>query len=92
MEDDDEHTQESHPRSRRRRPGTGSDPDEETAPSEKASSKGDVTAWLSLGKQAAESKCRELEGELARGRQELTKQDARFVSVCVVAVAVFLRW
>lgn len=82
MEDDDEHTQEPHPRSRRRRPDAGGEGDEETALSEKASSKGDVTAWLSLGKQAAESKCRELEGELAQTRQELTKQDARFVSVC----------
>lgn len=78
MEDDDEHTEEPHPRSRRRRPGGGSEADEiETAPSEKASSsKGDVTAWLSLGKQAAESKCRELEGELAQARQELIRQDA----------------
>lgn len=86
MEDDDEHTEEPHPRSRRRRPGGGSEADEiETAPSEKASSsKGDVTAWLSLGKQAAESKCRELEGELAQARQELIRQDARFVSVRVV--------
>ena len=84
VEDDDEHTQEPHPRSRRRRPGAGSEADEETAPSENASGKDDVTAWLSLGKQAAESKCRELEGELAKARQELTKQDARFVSVRVV--------
>lgn len=84
VEDDDEHIQESQPRTRRRRPGSaGSVADEETPGPQKASSKkDDVTAWLSLGKQAAESKCRELEAELVEARHELTKQDARFVS-CV---------
>lgn len=93
LEDDDEHTQEPHPRSRRRpAAGAGREArDGETAPSEKASSKDDVTAWLSLGKQAAESKCRELEGELAEARQELAKQDARCVSVSVsLCVAVVM--
>lgn len=38
-----------------------------------------TVAWLSLGKQAAESRCRELENELAEARRELTKQETRFV-------------
>lgn len=38
-----------------------------------------TVAWLSLRKQAAESRCRELEKELADARDAATKQDTRFV-------------
>lgn len=48
---------------------------------------GQVQQWLVIGKNAAESKCTELEKQLAATREELTKRDTRFVCararVCV---------